>query len=160
MNTWRALLALFLLVAQPAFSETLTGYVVGITDGDTLTLLVDKQQHRIRIAAIDSPERVQPFGDKATANFGRLAFNKNAVAYCHKKSYERDVCKVLIDGQDIGLQQIVEGMAWWSRKYAKEQTTEDQNAYEQAEMMAKLKRLGLWSDSNPIPPWDWRHRLK
>jgi len=159
----RVLVLVFLLCglnAQPAVSEILKGYVVGITDGDTLTMLVGTQQHKIRIAAIDSPERVQAFGDKAKSHIAALVFNKDAVAECHKKSYDRKVCKVLVEGQDIGLLQIYAGMAWWSRKYAKEQTTEDQNVYEQAEMMAKFKRLGLWGDSNPIPPWDWRHRLK
>jgi endonuclease YncB( thermonuclease family) len=149
-----------MLVAQPALSETLTGYVVGITDGDTLTLLVDKQQHRIRIAAIDSPERVQPFGDNAKSHIAVLAFNKVAVTECHKKSYDRKVCKALVDGLDIGLQQIEAGMAWWARKYAHEQTTEDQKLYEQAELRAKLRRVGLWADTNSVPPWDWRHGLK
>jgi len=156
----RVLFLLCMLVAQPALSETLTGYVVGITDGDTLTLLVDKQQHRIRIAAIDSPERVQPFGDKAKSNIAILTFNQTAVAHCHKKSYDRKVCKLLVDGQDIGLLQIHAGMAWWARKYETEQTAEDRTAYEQAETMAKLRRVGLWAETNPIPPWEWRHRLK
>jgi endonuclease YncB( thermonuclease family) len=159
MNS-RAMLFLCMFWAQPAVSDTLHGYVVGITDGDTLTLLVDKQQHKIRIAAIDSPERVQAFGDSAKSHIAMLAFNKDAVAECHKKSYERKVCKVLVEGQDIGLLQIRAGMAWWARKFSNEQTDEDRNTYEQAEMMAKLKRLGLWADTNPVPPWDWRHRLK
>jgi len=56
------------------------------------------------------------------------------------------------------LQQVADGMAWWYVKYSKEQSPEDRASYEQAESMAKLRRLGLWSDTSPVPPWDWRLR--
>ncbi|MCU0808395.1 MAG: thermonuclease family protein [Candidatus Contendobacter sp.] len=140
-----------------AQAEVLHGQIVAITDGDTLTLLVDREQRKIRLAAIDSPERVQAFGDRAKSNLGRLAFNRNAVADCHKTDrYGRLICKVQVDGQDVGLAQIAQGFAWWYRTYAKEQAPEDQAAYEQAETMAKLRRHGLWADTRPIPPWEWR----
>ena len=88
-----------------------------------------------------------------------MAFNRDATADCPKRDrYGREVCKVFVDGQDIGLQQIVNGMAWWYKEYAKEQTPEDRDAYEHAETMAKLRRFGLWADTTPVPPWEWRHR--
>jgi endonuclease YncB( thermonuclease family) len=152
-----ALLIQLIILVHTASADTLNGVVTDITDGDTLTLLDDqKQQHKIRFAGIDAPEKVQPFGSKSQANLGLLAFNKNAVAICHKKHFERDVCKVMVDGLDVGLQQVTNGMAWWSKKFAKEQSPEDRAAYEQAETMAKLRRFGLWADTNPMPPWEWR----
>ncbi|OZA21728.1 MAG: hypothetical protein B7X93_13600, partial [Hydrogenophilales bacterium 17-61-9] len=73
-----------MLMTSAANSGTLSGQVVGITDGDTLTLLVDRQQYKIRIAGIDAPERHQAWGDKSKANISRLAFNQTAAANCPK----------------------------------------------------------------------------
>ncbi len=58
---------------------------------------------------------------------------------------------------DAGLAQITSGMAWWFRKYAHEQSPEDQERYKFAEHEAKAKKVGLWQDKNPVPPWEFRH---
>lgn len=148
----------FMLLAPSVNAKTLTGQVVGITDGDTLTLLVDRQQYKIRIAGIDAPERYQAWGDWSKTNLSRLAANQIAVADCPKVDrWGREICKVTVNTLDVGLEQIKDGLAWWYRKYAKEQSSEDQSAYESAELMAKLRRLGLWGDTNPVPPWDYRN---
>lgn len=73
-------------------------------------------------------------------------------------AYGREVCKVLDDSRDAGLEQIRTGMAWWFRRYANEQSPEDRERYERAEEEAKAKKLGLWRDPNPVPPWEWRKR--
>jgi endonuclease YncB( thermonuclease family) len=57
---------------------------------------------------------------------------------------------------DVGLAQVTTGMAWWYRKYANEQSAEDQGRYEFAEQEAKAKRVGLWQDKNPQSPWEFR----
>lgn len=146
-----------LAVSMSAHAVTLTGRVVGITDGDTLTLLVDRQQYKVRVSGIDAPEKRQAWGEKSKTNLSRLAFNQEAVAECWKiDRWGRRICKVTVNAIDIGLEQIRDGMAWWYRKYAKEQSSDDQSAYESVELMAKLRRLGLWSDTNPIPPWYFR----
>ena len=149
--------ALLATASMTAAADTLTGFVVGITDGDTLTLLVDRQEHKVRVAGIDAPEKRQAWGEKSKTNLSRLAFNQQAVAECPKVDrYGRKICKVLVTGMDVGLAQVQEGMAWWYRKYANEQSVEDRGAYESGELMAKLKRLGLWADTNPLPPWEFR----
>ncbi len=150
---------ILLFVSTSVSAEAITGFVTAITDGDTIKLLDTNQtEHKIRIGGIDAPEKVQPFGSKSQANMAKLAFNKNAVADCHKKSFDRIVCKVTVNGVDVGLQQVTDGMAWWYRKYAKGQSSEDRDLYEQAEMTAKLRRFGLWADTNPMPPWEWRRQ--
>lgn len=152
------LLFILLAFAGSAYADALSGRIVSITDGDTVYLLdAQNQQHKIRIAGIDAPEKIQPFGAKSQTNLGRLAFQQNATADCPKRDrYGRLICKVVVNGQDIGLQQVTDGMAWWYGQYAKEQSPEDRAAYERAETMARLGRLGLWVDSKAIPPWDWR----
>ena len=57
---------------------------------------------------------------------------------------------------DVGLAQITTGMAWWYRKYANEQSAEDQHRYESAEREAKARKLGLWQEKNPVAPWEYR----
>lgn len=157
--TMRLSLALLCMLPFHSHAETLTGYVVGISDGDTLTVL-DKtsQQHKIRLAGIDAPEKAQAFGDRSKQNLAALTFNRKVVVEWTKHDrYGRTVGKVLVNGVDANLEQIKGGMAWWYRDYAKEQSPEDRRLYEYAEAKSQSNRSGLWSDKNAMPPWDFRH---
>ena len=158
----RLVLPLFLLFSASAQAETLAGYVVGVADGDTLTVLdSNRQQHKVRLSGIDAPEKAQPFGDRSKASLSTLTFNKNVTVEWHKLDrYGRTIGKVMVGGTDANLAQVSAGMAWWYRDYAKEQSPEDRANYEHAELMAKLQRVGLWSDKNPMPPWAWRKSLR
>jgi endonuclease YncB( thermonuclease family) len=91
-----------------------------VADGDTITLLDNsRQQHKIRLAGIDAPEKAQPFGLRSKQHLSELAFGKDAKADCYKVDrYDRDVCTVFVNGQDVGLAQLDAGLAWWFRKYA------------------------------------------
>lgn len=140
-------------------AETLTGYVVAISDGDTVTVLDDKnQQHKIRLASIDAPEKAQAFGERSKQNLAGLVFNKNVtVEWTKLDRYGRTVGKISVNGKDANLEQIRAGMAWWYEKYRKEQSLADQEIYQVAERQARMQRIGLWRDASPIAPWDWRH---
>jgi endonuclease YncB( thermonuclease family) len=149
---------LFFALSSSLLAETLTGRVVSIADGDTLTLLdASNSQHRIRLSGIDAPEKNQDFGKKSKTNLSALAFGQPAQADCRKEDrYQRRICVVFVDGKDIGLEQVRAGMAWWYEQYSKDQTSQERADYSQAEFMAKIHRDGLWNSKNPIPPWDWR----
>ena len=158
---------LALAVAQVAAAETLVGRVVSVADGDTLTVLVgEREQVKVRLAGIDAPERAQPFGQRSKENLSRLAFGKPVrVDWDKRDRYRRVLGKVWVQPVscptcpmtlDAGHAQITVGLAWWYRKYASEQSPEDQGAYEYSEQEAKAKRVGLWSEPDPIPPWEWR----
>ncbi|HWR91244.1 MAG TPA: thermonuclease family protein [Desulfobacterales bacterium] len=165
-----AVAVLVLAVAQVAAAETLIGRVVSIADGDTITVLVaEREQVKVRLAGIDAPEKVQPFGQRSKENLSRLVFGKPVrVEWRKRDRYGRVVGKVWVQPAscptcamtlDAGHAQITVGLAWWYRKYASEQSPEDQGAYEYSEHEAKAKRVGLWSEPDPIPPWEWRqHR--
>lgn len=134
---------------------------MGVTDGDTITVLADtRTQHKIRLAGIDAPENGQPFGQRSKQNLSDLVYRKDVVVEWQKRDrYGRIVGKVLVGGVDAGLDQIGAGMAWWYRKYAHEQRPEDQGAYAEAEQEARRARRGLWVDGErAVPPWDWRKR--
>jgi endonuclease YncB( thermonuclease family) len=90
------------------------GRVVGVSDGDTITVLDRaKTQHVIRIAGIDAPERKQPFGAASKENLSRLVFKRDVEARCYKKDrYGREVCRVYLALSDVGLDQVRAGMAW------------------------------------------------
>jgi endonuclease YncB( thermonuclease family) len=164
----RSLLISVLLIGA-AYADTLTGIVVGVSDGDTITVLdAERQQHKIRLSGIDAPEKEQPFGQRSKENLSRLVFNKEvAVEWTKRDRYKRIVGKVMVQPSDCptcgktldaGHAQITVGLAWWYLKYAKEQSPQDRGSYESDEQEAKARRVGLWVDAEPIPPWEWRHR--
>jgi len=160
-----------LLSAGAVLADTLAGKVVGVSDGDTITVLdSDNRQHKIRVAGIDAPEKNQAYGQRSKENLSRLVFGKEVeVQWSKHDRHQRVVGKVMVaepgcqrpdcaKTMDAGLGQVTAGFAWWYRKYAKEQSAEDARAYEFAEQEARTRHAGLWRDAVPIPPWDWRKR--
>ncbi len=143
-------------------AETLAGRVVSVADGDTLTLLdANKQTHKIRLSGIDAPEKKQAFGQQSKQSLSNLAYGRQVTADCPKRDrYQRSVCVVTVAGSDVGLQQIRQGLAWWYRAYAHEQRAQGRRDYELAEQVAKERKLGLWREKDPIPPWDWRRKRR
>lgn len=153
---------LIALVVSSASAEQLTGRVVSIADGDTVTVLdASNQQHKIRLAGIDSPEKKQPYGERSKQHLASLVFNRTVTVDWEKTDrYQRIVGKILVNGSDANLEQLKAGLAWWYEKYRKEQSPADQRRYSEAEQLARQQKVGLWQEANPIPPWDWRHRSR
>ncbi len=143
-----------------ANAAVLNGAVVGITDGDTITVLDDnKQQHKIRLMGIDAPEKAQAFGAASKKALSDLTYQKSVtVDYKKQDRYERKVGKVIMNNQDICLTMIELGMAWHYKDYEKEQSKTDRDLYSQAELKARESRIGLWQDSTPIKPSEFRRK--
>jgi endonuclease YncB( thermonuclease family) len=138
------------LAAGPA--EPLHLRVVGVHDGDTITGLdASKTQYKIRLDAIDAPELGQPFGQASKKALSEKVFGKGVVVVPKTKDkYGRTVGHVMIDGRDVNLEMLKEGMAWHYKYY-------DHNArLARAEEEARASKKGLWADGDPVPPWDWR----
>ena len=151
--------ALFLLVLScTSNAATLQGKVVGVADGDTITVLdATNTQHKIRLQGIDAPEKAQAFGQKSKQSLHQLVHSKQVtVDFDKKDKYGRTVGKVVLNGTDICLEQIKLGMAWHYKQYASEQTTIDREIYAKAALAARSDAIGLWKDKNPTPPWDFR----
>jgi endonuclease YncB( thermonuclease family) len=144
------------LIASPSFAQTLTGRIVGVSDGDTATLLTsDNTPVKIRLAQIDAPEKKQPFGEKSKQSLSDLIYGKNvSVEVETKDRYQRTVGKIIINGVDVNLEQIKRGLAWYYIKYG-----HDSN-YSKSESQAKALRKGLWAEPTPVAPWDFRHGNK
>jgi endonuclease YncB( thermonuclease family) len=144
-----------LLFSSSAFgAENIKGKVISIADGDTLTLLVDRKQIKVRLAEIDTPESGQPYGNKAKQELSKLVFGKHVVTeIIDVDRYGRAIGRVYFDGKYINEELIRIGAAWVYRKYV-----QDKSLFE-VENQAREKRVGLWglSETQRIPPWEWRH---
>jgi endonuclease YncB( thermonuclease family) len=153
-------LVVLVVFCRPAFADTLIGKVIKVADGDTITILDHTNtQHRIRLQGIDAPEKSQPFGNASRKHLASLVAGKSVTVEWGKRDrYGRIVGFVIVDGQDVNLEQLKAGMAWFYHYYQNELTPEDRKRYAQAEDKARADRLGLWQDRNPIPPWEWRRQ--
>ena len=153
-----AIAAFVLGSTHDASAAVLTGHIISIADGDTITLLdAGKRQHKIRLSGIDAPERKQAFGNRSRQHLGELVFGKQVTADCAKTDrYRRAVCKIKVDGVDANLAQVAAGMAWHYREYEREQSLMDRLRYAHAENRAQEERRGLWADRAPMAPWDFR----
>jgi len=118
----------------------------------------DKVQHKIRLAGIDAPEKKQAFGNRSKESLSDLVFDKTVNVETDKRDrYRREIGKVLVNGRDVNLVQVERGMGWFYRQYQREQSPNDRKLYEAAEDAAKAGRRGLWRDTDPVSPWEFRH---
>lgn len=167
----RCLFVVGLLVqAGPILADTIYGRVVGVSDGDTITVLRDKEQVKIRLSGIDAPERKQPFGNAAKQRTADMVFGKEVRVDARKQDkYGRTIGRVWVASAecktsdcpktlDAGMALLTMGLAWHYKQYAKEQPDEEREQYSFAEFEARARKVGLWSEAKPVPPWEWRHR--
>ena len=173
-RSWPARISAIIVLAIAAFTwwnqgqvspgqltkgSQIEGRVVGVADGDTVTVLdADKKQYKLRLAYIDAPEKAMPFGQASKSNLSDLVFEQNVVAHIDDVDrYGRGVARISKAEQDINLAQVDAGFAWHYATYAKKtQSRGEFQQYEQAQANAKSQRTGLWKDNNPTAPWDWR----
>ena len=149
----RKLFLACILVSGVAGADTLTGRVVSVADGDTLTLVTDGNKRlRVRLADIDAPERKQRFGARSRQSLIELCLKKPAeVVTRARDDYKRFIGAVHCSGVDAASEQVKRGMAWVSAR----QTSAVTPLYE-LETIARLRQVGLWADDEPTPPWEWR----
>lgn len=145
-----------LTFALPGFS--FTGQCVGVTDGDTITVMHDGRGEKIRLYGIDTPERGQDFGRVAKRFLSDLAFRKIVeVEPEDTDRYGRTVGLVLVDGLNVNREIVKAGLAWVYRKYCIKPFCVEWLELEDA---ARKAGIGLWSHKSPIPPWEYRRRKR
>jgi endonuclease YncB( thermonuclease family) len=143
-----------------ASAAELRGTVVGVIDGDTITVLdSEKRQHKVRLAGIDAPEKHQGFAERSKQNLSSLAYKKQAVLDCYKTNQsQQKVCRVRVGGKDVALAQVEAGLAWHYKRFENEQSPTERGTYSNAEAGARASRIGLWQSDKPVPPWEFRQR--
>jgi endonuclease YncB( thermonuclease family) len=149
----RVILFLIAFIVAPTALADFTGRVVKNSDGDTLTVLVDKKQIRVRLDAIDAPEQGQAFGKRSQQSLAELCAAKDArVAERGNDRYGRTIGVVTCAAMDANAEQLRCGMAWVYVKYAPKGSP-----LFELERAARGTRVGLWVDPGPVPPWEWRN---
>jgi len=145
------LLQAALLLSLSLNAEILTGKVVGISDGDTLTVLVERTQVKIRLSGIDAPEKGQAFGGKSKDALAEKVFGKNVrVETQGQDKYGRTLGMIFVGNRNVNVEMVEEGWAWQFKRY------DTSKALADAEAKARAAKRGLWADANPKSPWEWR----
>jgi len=154
----RIFFCLILVLILPSLTWAWQGKVVGISDGDTITVLHNNKGEKVRLYGIDTPEKRQDFGNRAKQFTSNMVFGKYVeVDPVTKDRYSRTVGLVYINGQCLNEELVRAGFAWVYIQYCKKTICTDWSRIETA---AKANKNGLWSHSNPIPPWEFRHKRK
>ena len=138
-------------------SSPMHGIVSKVIDGDSMEVLVDSRTVRVRLHAIDAPERAQPFSRRSSQELrSRLLRESVTLVPRNTDVHGRLVAVVRHRDEDIGLAQVRAGLAWHFRCYARQQPESDRLLYAAAERSARDSRAGLWADANPVSPWRYR----
>lgn len=152
----RTLIASLFLIPCIVQAAEISGQVVSIADGDTLTLLdIDNNQHKIRLTEIDAPEKSQSFGKRSKQNLSDICYGKRAKVITNEVDrYNRLLGKVICNGVNANKAQVLNGYAWAYRQYVKD------TSYYQDENDARINKRGLWEEARPTPPWEYRNKTK
>jgi micrococcal nuclease len=149
-----AVLLNIILLISIANAQTITGKVVGVADGDTITVLEGSTQYKIRLYGIDTPERGQDFGNRAKQFTSSKVFGQQVqVTQKDKDRYGRVVGMVFVGNTCVNQVIVKAGLAWVYNQYCKDSVC---SKWRGLEKQARQSRIGLWSHPNPIPPWDYR----
>ena len=134
---------------------TFEGKVTDIKDGDTYKVFYNGSEQTIRLAHIDCPEKSQPFGSKAKQFASDVCFGKYVVVKLEgkKNRYYRIIAEIILqDDTNLNKELVTNGLAWHFKKYS------DRQEYAELEINARNKQIGIWSETNPTAPWDWRKK--
>lgn len=144
---------LFVLLAVTVHAASITGKVVAVADGDTITVLTaGKESVKVRLYGIDAPEAKQAFGNRAKEELSGMVFGKVVTVEVKQKDrYGRTVGLVTADGVAVNREMVRRGFAWWYRDFAKKDVD-----FAKAEAEAKNAKRGLWMDKAPVAPWEFR----
>ncbi len=160
MRKTKAFILSLVLILLPSFSWAWSGEVVGITDGDTITVLNSKtlKDVKIRLYGIDTPEKGQAFGKKAKQFTSNMVFGKMVeVGAINVDHYGRTVSLVYVEGKGVCDELIRAGLAWVYYLYCNLPICAE---WKNLEAEAKEAKRGIWSDPNAIPPWEFRRKRR
>ena len=142
-------------VAKASYPSSIEGRVVGVHDGDTITVLQGKKQYKIRLDGIDAPELSQAYGQVSKRFASDFAFGKTARVEIHGVDrYGRYLGEVFVDGHSLNRAILAAGLAWHYKQYSKDPSLAA------LEDRARQGKIGLWKDPSPVPPWEFRRQKK
>lgn len=154
---WSFLLpAVLLLASTPALADLIQGKVVGVTDGDTIEVLVGQKTFKVRLNGIDAPEEHQAYGMESKKALSSFIYGKDvAVNIVDRDKYDRAIADVSFNGVNVNQEMVRTGNAWWFEKYAK-----DNQTLKAFQAQAQTSGKGLWSNPRAVSPWAFREATK
>lgn len=145
-------LIIFIILTLSILAQTITGVVISVHDGDTITIQQNDQKYKIRFNGIDAPELAQSFGEESQEFLSDLILNETVTAEVKDiDKYKRYVSDIYLSDELINAKMVENGYAWHYKQYSKDKNLAN------LENEAKNNGLGLWSEDNPTAPWDYRH---
>lgn len=141
---------------EPHSPAQFSGKVVGVADGDTISVMHNDRAEKVRLNGIDCPEKHQAYGARAKQFTSERLFGQIVtVIVSGTDRYGRTLGEVILaDGTSLNRTLVEEGLAWWYRRYS------DDDALRQLEEEARAAGRGLWADREPVPPWEFRKLSK
>ncbi len=150
-------------IAQPATTpnrkekvgEKLTVKVINVVDGDSIEVLFERQTFPVRLSDIDAPEYNQPWGNRAEQALRRRVNRQSVqIHVTDVDRYGRLVARVYAQGRDVNEELVDEGHAWFYARFSRDR------ALAKRQRQSRAQREGLWAQTDPIPPWEWRSRKR
>lgn len=144
-----------LFAAPPKVVEEISGQVVGVTDGDTITVLFNKETIEVRLVGIDAPEFGQSYDTKAKHALSEMTLGRTVtVKKTGTDKYGRTLGIAIVGDLDANAKMVEDGWAWYYDRY------NDEGRLSRLEIAARNAKRGLWADDTPIAPWDYRASQK
>lgn len=138
--------------ASDANPDTWTGRCVGVSDGDTISVILNSKPQKIRLYGIDAPESKQAFGTRAKQFTSQMVFGKAVTVYSKGKDrYNRVLGWVFVGRTCVNAEIVKNGLAWWYKQYSPKEVK-----LQQLESEARTAKRGLWADKAPVAPWNFR----
>ncbi len=156
-NLSLAIVIIVTILALPSYAAEFTGQVVGVVDGDTIDVLHNGKAERVRLYGIDCPEKKQAYGKKAKWFTSDLAFRKTVIVIVRGRDrYGRTIGEVILpNGKSLNRELVRAGYAWWYFKYAPRNF-----ALKILQGVSRDSQIGLWADTEPVAPWEYRRSGK
>jgi endonuclease YncB( thermonuclease family) len=160
-NQMKRLVVIALLIlcchALPANASTLQGLVREIHDGKTITVENTGRRIKVALKGVDVPEQDQPYGEVARQHLSSLILNQPVtIELTGLGAGSLLIGRVICGERDIALQMIRDGVGWFDKSYENDLAEADRSLYAASEQAARSEHRGIWQDSSPIPPWEWR----
>lgn len=135
------------------YAAEFQGKVIRVLDGDTIEVLQEKKPVRVRLLNIDAPEKKQAYGSWSTNQLKDLVAGQPVtVTYTQKDRYGRVLGRVVTtNGTEANRYMVQSGAAWVYERYNTD------NSLPAVQRVAQEQKHGLWAESHPVPPWEWRH---
>lgn len=142
-----------ILFSGSLYSAGIQGKVIRVLDGDTIEVLQDNKPVRVRLSNIDAPEKKQAYGSWSTNQLKGLVAGKTVtVTYTQTDSYGRVLGLVETQYINVNRSQVISGAAWVYERYNTDKVLPA------LQREAQAQKRGLWADSHPVSPWEWRHK--